>query len=135
MTMAVLVVSCNGSADPVSTTLPGGPTTTQPTPTTAAAPTTTSSVATTTTVVSDGPPLIFISGFAFHGPDTVPVGTTVTVENRDSVDHTWSSASNVFDSGNLADGATFEFTFSEAGEFPFFCEIHPTMTGTIKVEG
>jgi plastocyanin len=41
----------------------------------------------------------------------------------------------VFDSGTLAQGETFEFTFEEAGEFDFFCSVHPDMTGTITVEG
>jgi glucose/arabinose dehydrogenase len=31
------------------------------------------------------------------------------------------------------DGATFEATFRAAGSFPYFCSIHPDMTGTIAV--
>ena len=39
-----------------------------------------------------------------------------------------------FDSDALPDeGDTFEFTFNEAGEFSYFCEIHPEMLGLVTV--
>jgi plastocyanin len=78
---------------------------------------------------------ITISGFAYQGPATVSVGDTVTVTNNDAVGHTWSSVDGVFDSRTLAQGESFEYTFEEAGEFDYFCGIHPEMTGTITVEG
>jgi plastocyanin len=31
-------------------------------------------------------------------------------------------------------GNTFEFTFDDAGEYPYFCMVHPWMTGTVTVE-
>lgn len=78
---------------------------------------------------------ITIDDFAFSGSDTVAVGESVTVTNEDSVAHTWTGVDAEFDSGSLAQGASFEFTFEEAGEFDYFCAIHPTMTGSITVEG
>jgi plastocyanin len=39
----------------------------------------------------------------------------------------------LFDSGNLAPGATFSFTFPAAGSYPYHCSIHPTMVGTITI--
>jgi plastocyanin len=68
----------------------------------------------------------------------VPVGTTVTWTNDDSTRHTVTSGADdtddgVFDSGNLEAGETFSFTFDEAGEFAYFCDIHPTMTGVVGV--
>jgi plastocyanin len=37
--------------------------------------------------------------------------------------------------GDLADaGATFEFTFADAGEYAYFCEIHPSMVARIIVD-
>jgi len=78
---------------------------------------------------------IVISGFAFTGVGTVAAGTTVVVRNDDSAQHTWTSVDDVFDSGVLAGGDTFSFTFDEPGEYAFFCEFHPSMTGTIVVEG
>jgi plastocyanin len=35
----------------------------------------------------------------------------------------------------LSSGATFEFTFDEPGTYPYFCSIHPSMTGTVEVTG
>lgn len=78
---------------------------------------------------------IDIAGFAFSGPATVSAGTTVTVENQDGVAHTWTAQDRTFDSGSLSQGETFEFTFTEAGEFEYFCSIHPEMTGSITVTG
>jgi plastocyanin len=78
---------------------------------------------------------ITIADFAFDSPASVAVGDTVEVTNEDSVGHTWTATGGEFDSGTLDQGDTFEFTFDEAGEFDFFCSVHPDMTGTITVEG
>ncbi|HEX6146271.1 MAG TPA: cupredoxin family copper-binding protein [Acidimicrobiia bacterium] len=66
---------------------------------------------------------------------TVAVGTTVTWENSDSLAHTSTSEDEVWDSGRLDSGGEFSFTFEEAGTFSYFCEIHPSMNGSIVVEG
>ena len=68
----------------------------------------------------------------------VPVGTTVTWTNGDSTRHTVTSgaddsADGTFDSGDIEAGETFSHTFDEAGEFAYFCDIHPTMTGVVVV--
>ncbi len=76
-----------------------------------------------------------ISGFAFvPATITIPVGTTVTWFNKDSVAHTVSSREDVFDSGNLSGGATFSYTFDQNGSFEYYCKFHPYMTGKIIVE-
>ena len=76
-----------------------------------------------------------ISGFAFVPSTlTVSVGTTVTWTNNDSVSHTVTSNDNLFESGNLAKGATFSHTFNQKGTFNYHCSIHPSMTGKIIVE-
>lgn len=74
--------------------------------------------------------------FAFS-PETltVPAGTTVTWLNSDSVSHTATSDDDVWDSDTLASGGEFSFTLDEAGTFSYFCKIHPSMTGSIVVEG
>jgi plastocyanin len=55
--------------------------------------------------------------------------------NQDpSLPHTATSDDEVFDSGSLTEGGEFSFTFDEAGTFAYFCEVHPTMRGTIVVE-
>ena len=66
---------------------------------------------------------------------TVPVGTTVTWENGDSVGHTATSDDEIWDSDTVASGSEFSFTLDEAGTFSYFCKIHPSMTGSIVVEG
>ena len=71
-------------------------------------------------------------------PAQVSVGGTVTWTNDDSQPHTATSGENAtpdqtFDSGIMAPAATFEQTFAEAGEFPYFCLLHPNMVGTVSV--
>jgi plastocyanin len=64
---------------------------------------------------------------------TINVGDSVTWTNSDPVAHTTTSDSSVWNSGPLAQGGTFQRTFSEAGLFNYFCSIHPSMRGTILV--
>ena len=40
----------------------------------------------------------------------------------------------VHDLGEIEAGDTFSYTFTEAGEFPYHCEPHPWMIGTVIVE-
>lgn len=77
---------------------------------------------------------VSISGFAFN-PATlnVAIGDTVTWTNEDTASHTATSSSGAFDSGNLANGATFSHTFATAGIFAYSCAIHPNMTGSVVV--
>lgn len=71
-------------------------------------------------------------------PVQVSVGSTVTWTNEDSQPHTATSGENAtpdgtFDSGIMAPAATFDHTFTEAGEYPYFCLLHPNMVGTVSV--
>lgn len=72
-------------------------------------------------------------------PDTITIviGVNNTVEwvNQDSVTHTVTADNGAFDSGDLASGSTFSFTFTAPGTFQYHCNIHPFMTGTIIVLG
>jgi len=76
-----------------------------------------------------------IDNFVF-GPAaiTVPVGTTVTWTNRDDIPHTVVSTEKVFKSKVLDTDEKFSFTFTKAGEYPYFCSIHPKMTGKVVVQ-
>ncbi len=65
---------------------------------------------------------------------TINVGDTVTWRNTDDVPHTSTSEDEVWDSGGLGAGEEFSFTFEEAGTFPYFCEFHPGMEGTVVVQ-
>jgi plastocyanin len=76
-------------------------------------------------------------------PIQVSVGTTVTWTNNDSQPHTVTSGSNgqpdnKFNSSPnfsplLNPGQTFSFTFTQAGDYPYFCMLHPNMVGTVSV--
>ena len=98
--------------------------------------TTTTSGGGSTTTAAPGGSQVTIQSFAFSPAElTVPVGTTVTWTNSDSTNHTVTSDDAVFESATLAQGDTFEFTFTQAGEFPYHCSLHPSMTATIIVTG
>ncbi len=77
---------------------------------------------------------VTIQNMAFN-PATlnVQVGTVVTWLNKDSTTHRVVSDSGAFDSGDLTNGQSYNFTFSQAGSFPYHCPIHPSMKGTIVV--
>ena len=76
-----------------------------------------------------------IDNFSFGpGTVTVPVGTTVAWTNRDDIPHTVVSTDGVFKSKVLDTDEKFSFTFSKAGTFPYFCSIHPKMTGKVIVQ-
>ncbi len=78
---------------------------------------------------------ITIANFSFQpGTLTIPAGTTVTWTNNDSVAHTTTSDTGLWDSGSLASGRSFSFTFNQPGTFPYHCAIHPFMKGSIVVQ-
>lgn len=78
---------------------------------------------------------INIQNFAF-GPAqlTIKKGDSVTWTNLDSVAHTATSDTGIFDSGALGKNASWSRTFSEAGTFTYHCSPHPYMTAKIIVE-
>jgi plastocyanin len=67
-------------------------------------------------------------------PLTISTGTTVTWTNSDTVPHTSTANGGAFDSGTMAPGDTFRFTFAAAGTFQYHCTIHPGMVGSIVVQ-
>jgi len=77
---------------------------------------------------------ITIEGNSFK-PDnlTIKVGDTVTWINKDSYNHTVKAKTGEFDSGNMASGAKFSFTFDKEGTYDYICSIHTFMTGKIVV--
>ena len=76
-----------------------------------------------------------IDNFSFGpGTLTVPVGTTVTWTNRDDIPHTVVSTEGAFKSKVLDTDEKFAYTFSKAGTYPYFCSIHPKMTGKVIVQ-
>ena len=76
-----------------------------------------------------------ISGMAFSPSSlTVSVGDTVTWTNKDGSTHTATADDGTFDSGDLANGGTYSFTFDTAGTYTYKCNRHSSMTATIIVE-
>jgi plastocyanin len=70
---------------------------------------------------------------------SIPVGSTITWVNDDTAAHTVTSGKDatpdgVFDSGLFMAGKTFSHKFESAGEYPYYCLVHPWMTGTVTVE-
>ena len=87
-----------------------------------------------TAAAQDGDAAVEIVDFSFSpGTIEVTVGTTVTWTNNDSAPHTVTADDGAFDSGEIAQGGTFSFTFDTAGTYTYFCEIHPDMTGSVVV--
>ena len=76
-----------------------------------------------------------IDNFSF-GPAaiTVAAGTTVTWTNRDDIPHTVVSDDKVFKSKVLDTDEKFSFTFIKPGTYPYFCSVHPKMTGKVIVQ-
>ncbi len=76
-----------------------------------------------------------IDNFSF-GPQTltVPVGATVTWTNRDDIPHTVVSTDGVFKSKVRDTDEKFSYTFDKAGTYPYYCSIHPKMTGKVVVQ-
>jgi plastocyanin len=70
-----------------------------------------------------------------YGPDpvTVQVGGKVTWQNEDTAPHTATADDGSFDTGTIERGKIQSETFKQAGTYPYFCEIHPTMHGTVEV--
>ena len=83
---------------------------------------------------ADDPTKVTIENFTFGPADlTVKVGTTVAWTNHDDIPHTVVSAGK-FRSKTLDTDDSYSFTFTAAGDYKYFCSLHPHMTGTIKVE-
>ena len=76
-----------------------------------------------------------IDNFTF-GPQTitVPVGSTVTWTNKDDIPHTSVSTDGVFKSKVMDTDEKFSYTFTKAGTYPYYCTIHPKMTGQVVVK-
>lgn len=79
-------------------------------------------------------PKVEIVSFAYS-PDPVRVqaGGKVIWQNMDSAPHTATADDGSFDTGTLEKGKLKSETFKEPGTYTYYCEIHPTMHGTVEV--
>jgi plastocyanin len=109
--------SPSGGATPRPSPSPSGGATPRPTPS-----------------ATPGANTIVISNSGFQPINlTIHVNDRVTWTNNDTIAHTTTSNTNVWDSGNIPSGQSFSYTFTSPGTFPYHCTIHPSMTGTITV--
>ncbi len=77
---------------------------------------------------------VSLDNFTFSPNEVkVKVGDIVTWTNHDDIPHTVVSAGK-FRSKTMDTDGTFSFTFTSAGDYKYFCSLHPHMTGMIKVE-
>ncbi len=80
------------------------------------------------------------SGSCFLSSEvTINVGESITWHNDSGVIHTVTSGNpedgpdGVFDSSIIMSDDTFTHTFTETGQYEYFCSIHPRMTGIVIV--
>ena len=70
---------------------------------------------------------------------TINTGDTVKWDNVDTAAHTVTGGSpadgpsGVFDSSLLMAGLDYSFTFDDAGNYDYFCMVHPWMVGSVTV--
>ncbi len=95
-----------------------------------------------TTTVSIMPGAAVPTNGKFYEPNSVEttVGSMVTWVNEDTVPHTVTSGTventkpkpdGSFDSGIINPGNSFPFVIDKTGEYPYYCMIHPWMTGKV----
>lgn len=89
----------------------------------------------TTTAQPVGGSTITIDNFAFESGVSAVAGSTLSVTNADGAPHTLTARDGEFDTGLLGSGESGDITLpSTPGTYAFFCELHPSMTGTVTVE-
>jgi len=102
---------------------PSSPTTSNPPPATSP----------NTISIPSGARSLGTAGYA-PNPITVAAGTTVTWTNNDTTGHTVTGDGGSFDSGAIAAGGSFQFTFQNRGTFAYHCTFHPGMVGSVVVQ-
>jgi cytochrome c oxidase subunit II len=110
---------------------------------TAPAATTTSAAAAATLTIPNG---ASVQGNPAYEPNplTVKVGDTIAVENEDIAPHTVTNGKDatdptmgkLFDTSIINAGDSGEIVAADLdpGEYPYFCSVHPYMTGTLTVQ-
>ena len=91
--------------------------------------------------------VVAVSGCTSQSPNTVTiqnssfipatmnvtVGTTVMWINKANATQDVVSDNGLFNSGNLTNGMSYNYTFNQSGTYPYHSSINPSMTGTIVV--
>ena len=80
------------------------------------------------------PKTIDIRKFAFVPKEiTIAPGTTIVWTNHDETPHILLASDKSFASKAMDTDEQFSFTFARAGDFSYFCTMHPFMTGVVHV--
>lgn len=75
-----------------------------------------------------------IRDFAFTpGNLQVPVGAKVTWTNYDDAPHSATARGGTWDSGILSKGDSKTLTFDTAGDYTYYCTVHPSMVARLQV--
>ena len=105
-----------------------------------------STAATTAAATLTIPQGASVQGNPSYEPDplTVKVGDTIAVENKDTTPHTVTNGKDatdpnmgkLFDTSiiNAGDSADVVTADLKPGEYPYFCSVHPYMTGSLTVQ-
>lgn len=85
--------------------------------------------------IGDGETIEVVIEDNTFNPATVNISTGDTVRwtNLDSTTHTVTGTGASFVSENLNQGDSYEFLFTDPGTYEYYCEIHPSMKGTVIV--
>jgi len=76
-----------------------------------------------------------IRDYAFApGNLQIPVGGTVTWTNYDDVPHTATAKDGSWDTGILNKGDTKTLSFDKAGDYTYYCTVHPSMVARLQVQ-
>lgn len=77
---------------------------------------------------------VAIEDFTFNPADiTASVGQTITFSNSDSAPHTATLDDDTCTTPNISQGGSDGLVFNAAGTYPFHCNVHPNMKGTITI--
>jgi plastocyanin len=128
LTVALVAAGCSSDAEPAAApvTEPATEAVTTEAPATEAP---------ATEAPVDGP-TIQIEGFAFSALDPVAPGTEIVVANLDGAQHTLTADDGSFNTGGLDGGSTITITAPDVpGTYTFVCNIHPSMIGSLTVNG
>ncbi len=80
---------------------------------------------------AQAPVAVELRNSSYHPPTvTVEPGTTVLWTNYDTVSHSVTSMTGLFDSGALETGESFNYTFDEPGTYAYGCRINQSLENT-----
>jgi plastocyanin len=77
---------------------------------------------------------VAIRDFTFTaGNLQVPVGAKVTWTNYDDAPHSATAKDGTWDTGILSKGESKTLTFDQAGDYTYYCTVHPSMVARLQV--